>query len=48
MLAVPQPGRARVAKGCIKCVARLVAKGDQMTLEILLSRPVYTIERVKF
>jgi len=29
-------------------VARLVAKGDQMTLEILLSRPVYTIERVKF
>ena len=23
-------------------VARLVAKGDQMTLEILLSRPVYT------
>ena len=24
-------------------VARLVAKGDQMTLEILLSRPVYAI-----
>ena len=28
-------------------VARLVAKGDQMTLEILLSRPVYAIAEEK-